>query len=110
MEPKYLKSLGNQGFQHYTGLRALPQMRGYPIWLDPRSDRHRAAGLQYFPCRGLQSAVTNWLGVSATSGTNKSGVAPSRSSPVGTAIMRASGREFLCLMIEACLGQVASGL
>jgi hypothetical protein len=43
MEPKYLKSLGNQDFQHYTGLRVLPQMRGDPIWLDPGLGQHRAA-------------------------------------------------------------------
>jgi hypothetical protein len=48
MEPKYLKSLGNQGFQHYTGLRVLTQMRGYPVWLDPCPGRYRAAGLHYF--------------------------------------------------------------
>jgi hypothetical protein len=45
-----LKKLGNLGFQHYTGLRVLTQMRGHPIWLDPCSGRYRAAASGYLLC------------------------------------------------------------
>jgi hypothetical protein len=75
---KHLKSLGNQGFRHSIGrhsigLRVLTQMRGYPIWLDPRPGRYQAAGLQYFLCLGLPTPFKEWLERSTSSGTNKSG-------------------------------------
>ncbi|MET0526804.1 MAG: hypothetical protein ABW003_00390 [Microvirga sp.] len=42
--------IGKSTFSHSIGLRVLTQMRGYPIWLDPRPGRLSSCCFWYLLC------------------------------------------------------------